>query len=812
MSLDDMMKVEGFGAARIDPDGRWLVYEQVRPYDQLADYSFRTYAFQKTGHQLWRYDLEAGGKAERLPGIDPAPSSFLEGFSPGGRYLAVQQYWFGDLVLSAYDMQAERQVKFGPTPAFSRVGHHTPVWINAHEMVFTALPDGELPEATSVRAFAARVLTEAWNAAFRGKTVTGREVRTKTTGAILQPERGSLVRADATTGETRVIAEGLYADLRAAPGGRWLAGLAVSEPSPIEAGRLIVDDRRRYSLTLFDLSGGAVLSPAEGLEFFPYSIVWSPDGRRLAAFGWQTGADPGSGRFHVMDLETGKLTAFEHQGLDLASERERGSMQRPERAVFFGESLAVFARPADGGSASPRFTYRDIRPEGLAKTDWYSVSPKGETQNLTRGLEDVSPIPVSAGDGQLTVLAGDGLYRLYTDGSRRRITPELEGTLRYYPPGTFAARASLVRPEFRDEALLELTGAGSVTLIAADLRQGHDSSIVLAQVPADQASPVAGSPATGAMVYRAETGPASALRVVWPGGPPGGREIAKINTHLTGIDLGKWEIVSYTMGGQTIESCVLLPPGFDPASPPPLIVDVYPGTRPTCTQGGPKITYADPHSPYLWAGKGYAYARLTTPSSLIRTPEGPIAGMKPVIDAGIDALAQQGFADPDRLVLHGYSQGGATALYMAAFSVRFKAVIAKNGWADFFSHYFGAEGVYAYLYPDYIGGESARYDSARGSDFGIGRTPFEDPDVYYRNSPVFLANSITAPVLLIHSDMDAFAMSQFDEMYGALLRAGKDARYVRYWGEGHGPSSPANIRDMWSRTDAFLAEQAAAPR
>ena len=59
--------------------------------------------------------------------------------------------------------------------------------------------------------------------------------------------------------------------------------------------------------------------------------------------------------------------------------------------------------------------------------------------------------------------------------------------------------------------------------------------------------------------------------------------------------------------------------------------------------------------------------------------------------------------------------------------------------------------------------------------------------------------------------MDSFAMEQFDEMYSALLRAGKDARYVRYWGEGHGPSSPANIRDMWTRFDAFMEQVGVMP-
>jgi len=61
-------------------------------------------------------------------------------------------------------------------------------------------------------------------------------------------------------------------------------------------------------------------------------------------------------------------------------------------------------------------------------------------------------------------------------------------------------------------------------------------------------------------------------------------------------------------------------------------------------------------------------------------------------------------------------------------------------------------------------------------------------------------------VLLVHSDWDYIDMAQYDEMFGALYRAGKEARYVRYWGEGHGPSSPANLRDLWQQIDTFLLE------
>jgi dipeptidyl aminopeptidase/acylaminoacyl peptidase len=41
-------------------------------------------------------------------------------------------------------------------------------------------------------------------------------------------------------------------------------------------------------------------------------------------------------------------------------------------------------------------------------------------------------------------------------------------------------------------------------------------------------------------------------------------------------------------------------------------------------------------------------------------------------------------------------------------------------------------------------------------------------------------------------------------MFTALYRQNKPAAFVRYWGEGHGIESPANIRDMWVRVFAWL--------
>lgn len=816
ITIDHMMQVGGFGSAAVDPSGRWAIYEKLRPYDEADDFSFRTYAFGKTGHQLWRVDLAGGTPPELLPGIDADPHSYLLDSSDSGRFLAIMQYRFGDLRLGAYDLQSESVTYFEPVPAFSRTGDHNPVWVSDTELVYTALPDGELPPATSVRAFTGRTLARYWEEAWRGELPTATEVRSTLTDRSDEIAGGSLVLANVLTGRVERLADGLFADLRAAANGTRLAALSVSLPRPTDAAQRVTYDARRYRLRVFDLAKGGSRALADGLEFLPYTLAWAPDHQRLAAFGWANQDSPAEGRFHVVDTVTGDVTRYDHTGLDLASERERGSLQRPERAMFLGDALVVFAREIpQGEDQAPRFTARDRKDTSLRPAHWYALWPDGRSENLTADLAGVSPIPLGARDGHVIIAARDGAYRISDRGRRERLTPQSIADLHVTTPGTFATRSGFIRPEFQDSALITFTQDDESKVMLLDLADKGRSLVMPLQSPGAGPRPLTGSLTSETVLLRRGRGPVSELiaasknRVI---------KVDQQNNHLANLDFGVWQAFSYkvddpegVIGTRELESCVLLPPGYPPGVPLPLIVDVYPDIHPGCPDTDLSFDFADPHSPHLWAGKGYAYVRLATPSDLIRTAEGPIAGLDEVTDAGVRRLVELGIADPSRLILHGYSQGGVSALYVAAKSDHYAAVIVKHGWADLFSHYFGGGGVFAVLLPEFLGSEAGRYDALVGSDFAIGRTPFEDPEIFYRNSPVFLARDIDMPVLLMHSDMDNFSMSQFDEMFGALKRVGKDATYVRYWGEGHGPSSPANIRDMWTRTDAFLAANGLEP-
>lgn len=818
LSLDALLKMEGFGEARFDPTGRWLVFERIRPYDRLPDYSYGTHAFRKSGHQVWRVDLAAGTDPELMPGIDSAAHAWIESFSPNGTRLAVMQYKAGQLFLSACDMESGACTVFDPVPRTDWTGAYRPVWISEDELVYSALPEGREAPQASLRIATGAWLSTAWAAAWRGDTVTSDEVRTRPPDQSGLAAPGQLIRADARTGQTVILAEGRYADLRLAPGGRWLATLAVSGQRAPEPGQVENADRRGHHLVIFDLETGTQTRMADALDVMPYSLAWSADGRRLLSFAWKDGEEISEGRFRVIDIGTGDLVTYTHEGLDLASERERGFAQRPERAVFLGDGIAVFARKVPAGHLPDAiFTPRGIGEAGLGRADWYHLSADGISEAMTSGLSLVSAVPVEVSETCLLVRAEQGLYCLKGDGRRQLVLPAGRGELRRVPAGSYSTYGALSRPDPGRGTLVEM-GAGrkiAAVLIGPASHDEPESWII--RPPQGDAAPVAGSLAAGAALFRVDTGAASELLLVREGQERQVRRIARINAHLEEVSFGRWQSLSYRIENpenaevsETVESCLLLPAGRA-KGPLPLIVEVYPGIRPRCEASLPILPFPNPNSPYLWTGRGYAYARIALSREMIRTEEGPIAGMDEAVGAGLDAILSTGYIDPDKLVLSGFSQGAVSALYVAAHSDRFAAVIARNGWADLTSHYFGPPGIYSVLGPDYFGSEFIRYEAEAGSEFGIGRTPFEDPDIYALNSPVLLARDINAPVLLMHSDMDSFSMAQFDEMYSALLRAGKDARYIRYWGEGHGPSSPANIRDMWNRFDGFLDETRIAP-
>jgi len=84
--------------------------------------------------------------------------------------------------------------------------------------------------------------------------------------------------------------------------------------------------------------------------------------------------------------------------------------------------------------------------------------------------------------------------------------------------------------------------------------------------------------------------------------------------------------------------------------------------------------------------------------------------------------------------------------------------------------------------------------------------PWEEPERYRVNSPLWRVASVQTPLMLIHGELDFVPVQQAEEFFTALYRQDKRVRLVRYAGEGHTIAGRANVLDLWRRLEEWLAE------
>ena len=133
-------------------------------------------------------------------------------------------------------------------------------------------------------------------------------------------------------------------------------------------------------------------------------------------------------------------------------------------------------------------------------------------------------------------------------------------------------------------------------------------------------------------------------------------------------------------------------------------------------------------------------------------------------------------------------------------TTRFKSAVALAGLSDLISNYsvFDARMRYS------IGGSSSFSSWAEEGQGRMGVPPWDDRLQWIENSPIYYLNRVETPLLLLHGDLDYVSIGQAEEMFAGLKRLEKEVEFVRYFGEGHVMSKPANIRDSWRRIVAWF--------
>jgi dipeptidyl aminopeptidase/acylaminoacyl peptidase len=739
---------------------------------------------------LLSIDLRSGGQAQPLIN-EPGETYALGPFSPDSRRVLI--YWIKDrkIGLGAYDFVTRRFVRFSEGPEYHERTDFMPVWLSNEDILYPARVGGEQPFDLFGRAEAARKLSHLWERSWAGRNPSVVASESRADGGGRQPRPGSLVRANVRTGRSVVVSVGLFSDLRLSPDGRYVAALRQhTGGQPPATLNLDWTSDRRLQLVIFDRSTNASIFSSTGFTVGLGSLEWAPRGDRLAFFAWDPAKTSQFGLYHVYDARERRVSAWPHTGLDLASERERGWFPRPERAVWLGDGIAVAARALSNAEAPPTFTHRDHLRFGPAPgVGWHLLRPGAAAMPLTQGLTSVSPIAAAAAGDSLFIIGDSRLWRLSSDGRR---AAALDGN---YDDLSLAFPPTVRLGDARKSVALIGTRVGSTSYLLPDLR-GSGAPVVVKAAPAETL--LAMAPAGTALVAEdAKNSTRILLR-----NEVRDQAVLQLNRHLEQVRLAERRPISYRGAkGEALSGCVILPIGYVQGRRYPTIVNIYPGVRGQCSPPSVNIGSVED----LLAARGFVVLWLGNPPESIRRPEGPIAGMAATIGKGIEASVAAGYVDPNRIGLWGTSQGGFSSLWLATQMKQFKAIVSSQGWSDLPGHYLGADYRHL-LFPENVpyASSTVRYDPPAGGEFTIGKTLWEAPDIYVKNSPTMHANKVTAPIMMIHSDMDIFPLWQYQAMYSGLYRLRKPACLLVYMGEGHWPESPANQKDLWTRVFAWF--------
>ncbi len=235
-------------------------------------------------------------------------------------------------------------------------------------------------------------------------------------------------------------------------------------------------------------------------------------------------------------------------------------------------------------------------------------------------------------------------------------------------------------------------------------------------------------------------------------------------------EFGDWNFTS--SAGVEIKGSYYLPPDFDASKKYPMIVYYYGGTSPTSRRFEghypPNVFAAQGYVVYViqpsgTTGFGQKFAALHVNAWGKRTAEDIIEGTK-------QFLQEHPYVNKDKVGCIGASYGGFMTMYLQTQTDIFAAAVSHAGISSI-SSYWG-EGYWGYTYSS--GASAHSY-------------PWNNPDLYVKQSPLFNADKINTPILFTHGTVDTnVPIGESIQMYTALKILGKPVEFIQVKDENHG--------------------------
>jgi dipeptidyl aminopeptidase/acylaminoacyl peptidase len=267
--------------------------------------------------------------------------------------------------------------------------------------------------------------------------------------------------------------------------------------------------------------------------------------------------------------------------------------------------------------------------------------------------------------------------------------------------------------------------------------------------------------------------------------------ITDFSDQLAGWEIGTSEVVSWTSeDGTEIEGVLHKPADFDPSRKYPLLVVIHGG--PTGTDYPmPVLSYVYPVT--QWLAKGALVLRPNYRGSAgygeeFRSLNVGNLGVGDAWDvmSGVDYLVEQGIVDSDRMGAMGWSQGGYISAFLATTTDRFAAISVGAGISNWMTYYVNTD-----IHPftrQYLKG-----------------TPWDDPQVYAKTSPMTYILDASTPTLIQHGENDRrVPIPNAYELYQGLQDVGVETKLIVYKDFGHGISKPKErLAAVWHNWQWF---------